>query len=191
MSVCHAVKYCWTDWEIYTHWLSTRTNLNLAFKNATWRWQWALPMTAIILYWFADMSVQSTNSWTYCAESPVGFFIYFWEWNWYFFLSAPQTLCTLVKFRTQSYNTFWDMNYYALWIFLYTSESVLGIYLRSTYKGFILWWSFRFVAIILSEIWIYYPVTDRQKVTHMSQPYIHTGGLNNYPFKDILKENPG
>ncbi len=87
----------------------------------------------------------------------------------------------MVKFQTQSCNTFWDSNYYALWI-LYTSESVIGIFPRSRYKGFMLWWSFRFVAIILSEIWNYYPVTDG-KWCIWAHRAICTGGLN----KGLLK----
>ena len=37
---------------------------------------------------------------------------------------------------------------------IYTSESVMGIFPICTYEGFIPWWSFRPVAIILSELWI-------------------------------------
>ena len=58
---------------------------------------------------------------------------------WFLFLlNAP--LKAIVKFQTQSFNTFWDRNYYVLWI----SESVIGIFPRSTYIGFMLWRSFKF-----------------------------------------------
>ena len=60
-------------------------------KKATWRWQWALPVHAVI--------AKVTCLWNQGAHA------------------------LLVKFQTNTYNTFWDMNYYPVRYELLYSDS--------------------------------------------------------------------
>ncbi len=98
----------------------------------------------------------------------------------------------VVKFQTSSYNTFWDMNFYLVSNFVKSHNDEEKIFLEcssyssriplcmsytvvkfhtSSYKTF---WDMNFYLV-----WIFVKSqtdrqTDRQKVTHMSQPCIFT-----------------
>ncbi len=40
--------------DMATGWSSIKSNKEKKIKNATWRWQWALPVTATMPWSFAD-----------------------------------------------------------------------------------------------------------------------------------------
>ncbi len=114
-------------------------------------------------------------------------------WQKYF---SGMPLCmpyVVVKFRTSSYNTFWDMNFYLVSIFVKSHNDEDNFFLEcssyfsriplcmpynvlkfqtSSYNAF---WDMNFYLV-----WIFVKSqADRQKVTHMSPPCIRTGGLKN------------